>query len=483
MTKLKLSGGFTKLHKDLASLKKIKDKGEYIKNIVKKNELFHSPIINKLPEMIYYCRNDSNRTMEFVSKGCLYLTGYKPEDLILNNKISYEKIIYQEDRDMVRDKIKKAAGHSEQLHFEYRIITAENKIKWVSEVSQLLLPPFKNSQMLEGFIIDITGRKQSEESLKESEEFNKSILENSSSPILVINPDKSIRYVNHAFEKITGFSFKEIISPGKKTPYPQWIKGMESTYTEKLKYVMTKGTHPTVLPFINKSGQKFWVEITSKSVKSSQKSGYVLINFKDITEQKKAYDKLEKMFDNAITALGSTAEKREPYIFGHQKRVAALAVKIARELNLSDDKIKAIRTASLIHDIGKANIPLSILSKPGKLTKKEFEVIKTHPKIGYDIVKKIEFNYPIATFILQHHERVGGSGYPNGLKSKDMALESKIIGVADVAEAMSSNRPYRPALSKEKVCKEIQNNKGKLYDPEIVDICLKIITDKKFSFE
>ncbi|MFZ3106371.1 MAG: HD domain-containing phosphohydrolase [Candidatus Hydromicrobium sp.] len=483
MIKLKLSDEFTKLHEDLSSLKKIKDKRKYIENIVKKNELFHSPMINKLPEMVYYCRNDANRTMEFVSKGCFYLTGYKPEDLILNNKISYEKIIHQEDRNMVRGDVEKAVGHSKQFHLEYRIITAENKIKWVSEVGQLLLLPFKNLQMLEGFIIDITDRKQAEESLKENEEFNKSILENSPSPILIINPDKSIRYVNPALEKITGFSFKEIISLGKKTPYPWWIKGMESIYTEKLKYSMTKGIDTTELPFINKNGQKFWVEITSKPVKSNQKLEYVLINFINITEQKKAYDELEKTLNNTITTMASIAEKRDPFTAGHQRRVAALAVKIAQELNLSDNKIKAIKTAAFIHDIGKINIPLSILSKPGKLTDIEFEVVKTHPRAGYDIVKKIEFHYPIANFILQHHERVGGFGYPNGLKSKDITLEAKIIGVADVVEAMSSPRPYRPALGIEKVLEEIQNNKGKLYDPEIVEACLKIITDKKFSFE
>jgi putative nucleotidyltransferase with HDIG domain len=257
---------------------------------------------------------------------------------------------------------------------------------------------------------------------------------------------------------------------------------MESIYTEKLKYAIKKGIDTTKLQFINKNGKKFWVEITSKPVKSNRKLEYVLINFINITEQKKAYNELEKTLNNTITTMASIAETRDPFTAGHQKRVASLAVKIAQELNLSDNKIKAIKTAAFIHDIGKINIPLSILSKPGKLTDIEFKVIKTHPRAGYDIVKKIEFHYPIANFILQHHERVGGFGYPNGLKSKDITLEAKIIGVADVVEAMSSPRPYRPALGIEKVLEEIQNNKGKLYDPEIVEACLKIITDKKFSF-
>jgi len=332
-------------------------------------------------------------------------------------------------------------------------------------------------------IKDKTDRKQAEESLKENEKFNKSILENSPSPIMIINPDKSIRYVNPALEKITGFSFKEIISLGKNTPYPGWIKEIKSIYTKKLKYAMRKDIDPAELPFINKSGQKFWVEISSKPVKNNQQLEYVLVNFKDITEQKKAYNALEKTLNNTITTLVSIAEKREPFMAGHQKRVAALSVKIARELNLSNDKIKAIRTAAFIHDIGKINIPLSILSKPGKLTNKEFKMVKTHPRVGYDIVKKIEFNYPIAIFILQHHERLSGSGYPDGLKNKDITLGAKIIGVADVVEAMSSPRPYRPALGIEKVLEEIQNNKGRLYDPKIVEACLKIITDKKFSFK
>src|SRR3972149_8735221 len=201
----------TKLHEDLSKLEGKKDKDKHIKDIIRENQLFHSPMINELPGLVYCCRNDNNWTMEFVSKGCFQLTGYRPEDLILNNKISYEEIIYPEDRKTVRDDVEKAIKKSSQYHLKYRIITAENKIKWVSEIGQFLPLPDHDLQLLEGFITDITAGKQAEEKLRDSEEFNKSILNNSPNPIYVMNEDQSIKYVNPAFEKLTGFSSDEII--------------------------------------------------------------------------------------------------------------------------------------------------------------------------------------------------------------------------------------------------------------------------------
>ena len=471
----------TKLHEDLSRLEKIKDKDKYIKDIVRKNQLFHSPMINELPGMVYYCRNDSNWTMEFVSKGCFQLTGYRPEDLILNNKISYEELIYPEDRKIVRDDVKKAIKKLKQFHLEYRIITAENKIKWVSEVGKFLPLPYGNLQMLEGFIIDITAGKQVEEKLRDSEEFNKIILNNSPSPIYVMNQDKSMKYINPAFEKLTGFSSKEIIDG--KPPRPYWIKGMENIYHSNLGQALNKGIDKLELPFINKKGQKFWVEAALRPIRSKGEIKYFMGSFVDITERKKAYEELEKILNDTITTLATIVETRDPYTAGHQKRVTILAIKISKKLKLSDEKIKFIRTAAAIHDIGKINIPPSILSKPGKLTDIEFKLVRTHPQVGFDIIKKINFHYPIDRIILQHHEREDGSGYPSSLKSKDITLEAKIIGIADVVEAMSSHRPYRPALGIKMAIDEIRKNKGKLYNPKIAEACLKVITNKEFSFD
>ena len=211
---------------------------------------------------------------------------------------------------------------------------------------------------------------------------------------------------------------------------------------------------------------------------------------RDITERKRAeeklkesYQKLGKTTDDIISTLAKIVETRDPYTAGHQQRVSLLASAIAKEIGLPEDKVKGVKIASLIHDIGKINIPSEILSKPGKLTEEEFNLIKGHPKVGYDILKLIDFPWPIAEIVLQHHENIKGSGYPGGLKDDEIFLEAKIICVADVVEAMSSHRPYRPALGIDKALEEISQNKGILYDPEVVDICLKLFKEKSFKFE
>ena len=173
---------------------------------------------------------------------------------------------------------------------------------------------------------------------------------------------------------------------------------------------------------------------------------------------------------------------RDPYTAGHQRRVTKLACAIAKEIGLTKEQIEGLRVAAIIHDIGKINIASEILSKPGRLTKLEFEMIKTHPQTGYEILKEIEFPWPVAQIVLQHHERMNGSGYPQGLSGKDILIEARILGVADVVEAMASYRPYRPALGIDKALEEILNNKGVLYDPDVVDACLKVFTEKGFKF-
>jgi len=195
------------------------------------------------------------------------------------------------------------------------------------------------------------------------------------------------------------------------------------------------------------------------------------------------YQRLKKTMNATIDTMSRILEAKDPYTAGHQQRVSQLSVAIAKELNLSSDKIEGIRIASLIHDIGKIGLPTEILSKPSKLTDIEFSLIKGHSQIGYDILKSIDFLYPIANIVFQHHERLNGSGYPNYLRGDEILLEAKIIGVADVVEAMSSHRPYRPAKGIDAALEEISKNRGILYDPEVVDACLRLFKGKGFKFE
>ena len=201
------------------------------------------------------------------------------------------------------------------------------------------------------------------------------------------------------------------------------------------------------------------------------------------TKLQQSYQKLRKALEGTIQAMSLAVETRDPYTAGHQKRVTDLAVAIARELDLSADRIDGIRMAGLIHDIGKISVPAEILAKPGRISKNEFALIKDHPKVGYDILKKVEFPWPLAKIVMQHHERMNGSGYPQGLPGKYILLEARILAVADVVESIASFRPYRQTLGIQAALKEITEEKETLYDAQVVDACLNLFSEQKFSFE
>jgi len=200
-------------------------------------------------------------------------------------------------------------------------------------------------------------------------------------------------------------------------------------------------------------------------------------------QRRQAEERLKNTLDAAIETMSKIIEVKDPYTAGHQQRVSQLTTAISKELNFSPDKIEGIRIASLIHDIGKISVPTEILSKTTTLSDIEFSLIKGHSQAGSDILKAIDFSYPVANIVLQHHERLDGSGYPQGLKSDEILPEARIIGVADVVEAMSSHRPYRPSLGIDAALEEISQNRGILYDPEVVDICLRLFKEKGFKLE
>ena len=216
----------------------------------------------------------------------------------------------------------------------------------------------------------------------------------------------------------------------------------------------------------------------------------VMVEGIDITDHTSAeislqekLDKLEKTLNGSIQAMATIVEMRDPFTIGHQQRVASLSGAIAQQMGLAEEQAFGVIIASKIHDIGKVYVPMEILSKPGGLSDTERQIIKSHSAGGYDILKPIDFPWPVAQAIYQHHERLDGSGYPLGLRGADIILEARIIMVADVVEAMSSHRPYRPALSVESALTEITGNSGILYDAEVVDACVRLFREKAFSFD
>jgi len=210
---------------------------------------------------------------------------------------------------------------------------------------------------------------------------------------------------------------------------------------------------------------------------------------RDITGRKKAeaelrtaLDRLNSSLESTIDAIAMMSELRDPYTAGHQRRVTQLALAIAAELGIADERMYPLRVAGLLHDVGKIYVPSEILSKPGRLTYLEMELARAHAAAGYDIIAAIKFPWPIADMVVQHHERMDGSGYPAGIKGDEITLEARILAVADVTEAMMSHRPYRPSLGMDKALAEITANRGRLYDEKAVDACIKLLTEKEFKF-
>ncbi|MEW6666527.1 MAG: HD domain-containing phosphohydrolase [Thermodesulfobacteriota bacterium] len=193
--------------------------------------------------------------------------------------------------------------------------------------------------------------------------------------------------------------------------------------------------------------------------------------------------KLQETLDGVIQVVALTVESRDPYTAGHQRRVAELACAMAEKMGFSQDRVKGVRMAGLIHDLGKISVPAEILSRPARLSDMELALIKEHPQAGFDILNGIHFPWPIAEVVLHHHERLDGSGYPGGLKGDEIRLEARIMAVADVVEAMASHRPYRPALGIEAALDEIREKRGISYDPEPVDACLELFRTGRFEFK
>lgn len=230
-----------------------------------------------------------------------------------------------------------------------------------------------------------------------------------------------------------------------------------------------------------KDGSQFPAEISHSSWQEKEGEPFHSLILRDVTARKALEEQLRRNLEAFLRAVAKFVEARDPYTAGHQRRVGGLADAIAKHLNLDEKVCEGVHFGALIHDIGKISVPAEILSKPSRLSQAEYSLIKTHPSTGFEILDDIDFPWPVAEMVHQHHERLDGSGYPRGLSGDDIMLEAKIIAVADVVEAITSHRPYRPALGLEQAMEEIKVNRGKFYDPVVVDACIDVLSD--FSFD
>jgi PAS domain S-box-containing protein len=329
---------------------------------------------------------------------------------------------------------------------------------------------------------DITDRKRAEEALSNSEARLHTLVQ--TIPDLIWLKDKDGVYLscNTMFERFFGAKEADIVG---KTDYDFVDRKIAETFREHDNKAMAAGkttSNEEWITFADDGHRAFLDTIKTPMYDAWGTLSGVLGIGRDITDRR-SVDRIRKALGGTVQAIAVTVEARDPYTAGHQRRVADLARAIATEMNLPIDIIDGVRMAAVIHDLGKISVPAEILSKPTKLKKTEFDLIKEHSQSGYDILKDIDFPWPVARIVLEHHERMNGSGYPNGLKGDNILMESRIIAVADVVESMGSHRPYRPSLGIEAALEEIEKNRGTIYDNAVADACLRLFREKGYQLE
>ena len=368
--------------------------------------------------------------------------------------------------------------------FEFRIVSRDGGTKHVEASTSALSG--KEGRVM-GILRETTARRLANRSLQENEEKYRHVVERASDGIAIIQ-DRLFKYINPRAAEIGGFTLDELID----TPFSRYLAAEDIAALERAGQREPGAENSPVIfeaAVKRKDGTTTKVELSAGRISYQGKPASLVI-LRDVTDRRRTeeelsltLEKLRKAMGATIQAMSLTIETRDPYTAGHQKRVSDLARAIATEMKLSSEEIDAIRMAASIHDLGKISIPAEILSKPGKINEFEFRLIQNHPQIGYEILRTIEFPWPIAEIVLQHHERINGSGYPNGLRGEEIHIIARILAVADVVEAMVSHRPYRSALTLGEAIHEITKNRGILYDPDAVDACKRLFVEGRFAFK
>jgi PAS domain S-box-containing protein len=417
----------------------------------------------------------------YANRAAEEISGYTEKELC---GMHFWDIVHPDYRDMIKER-----GHNRQQGkvmpraYEFKIIAKNGLEKWVILTGNPIKYEDKPTAMIS--LTDITERKTIEAALMESEIKYRRIFESFEDLYYQTDEKGIIRVLSPSLYRLTGWSPDELIGKPVTDVYvsPNDQGGL-------LAEISPNGFLRDYEVFLKKKdGTQAYASLAASIFTDPDgRPCGIAGTLRDITERKQAeeerkqsFERLRKVLGATVQSISMTVEMKDPYTAGHQQRVSDLARAIATEMGLSADRRDFIRTASSIHDIGKISIPSEILSKPTKLTDLEFSLIKTHSQSGYDILKDIDFPWPVADVVLQHHERMNGSGYPQGLKGDDILLEARIMAVADVVEAIGSHRPYRPSLGIDFALEEISRNKGILYDTDVVDACLRLFREKGFK--
>jgi len=407
--------------------------------------------------------------------------GYDSQEEMINavTDIGHQLYVNPDERERLK-RILTEKGMA--IDFVAQVYRRDGSKFWISINAHTVKDEQGRILYYEGTNEDITDRIQAEEDLRLAEIKYRKIFEGVQDGIFRSTPEGAIIMANPAMARNLGYaSPEELIAELTDVASKLYVHPEDRRQILRLidQQGFVKGFE---VQQYRKDGSIIWMSLSFQAVRDEQ--GQILFYegmSQDITDRKLSMERLVKSLKATVQAMAVTVETRDPYTAGHQRRVAELAGAIAREMKLTGDQASGVCMASIIHDLGKISVPAEILSMPRKLTDIEFNLVKNHARSGFEILKDIDFPWPIAEIILQHHERMDGSGYPRGLKGDELLIEAKILTVADVVESMISYRPYRPALAIEEGLAEIEKNRGSLYDPQVVDACLRLFREKNFK--
>ena len=444
-------------------------------------------LINNIPAVVFKGYIDGS--VDFFDGKVEEMTGYPRRDFESRYR-KWTELVFEEDFEAVKQAFVHGLKTDRSYVREYRIRNRQENLIWIQERSQIVCDKNGSVQYVSGIFFDITERKQTEETLQEGERFLSSVFTSILDGISVIDLDYNIIQTNSTMEKWYAHALPLV---GKKC-YEAHHRRSEPCQPCPASLTMLTGEpHFESIPLKGVGGQSVgWADVHAFPwlSKTTGKMKGVIKYIRDITYRVEAQQSVEesvknlqKALNGTVKALANTMASKDPYTAGHQRRVVQLACALAQELGESPHDIEGMRVMGFLHDLGKIAIPGEILSKPSRLSEYEFNLIKIHPQAGFDILREIDFPWPVALAVLQHHERLDGSGYPHGLLGADIIMQARILAVADVVEAIASHRPYRPALGLDQAITEISQHQGVLYDATVVQACLRLLSEKAFTFQ
>lgn len=327
---------------------------------------------------------------------------------------------------------------------------------------------------------DVTERKFAEQRLERRETYFRALIENCNDVILVVDAGAMVKYESRGIERMLGYTPAERVGRSSlEHVHPDDAARVRAGYQRLLQ---GEAQHVAMeFRMRGKNGSWRTVEGIGSGTLDIDGEKVGVVNLHDVTERRHAEHRLLKGMEGAISAIAAAAELRDPYTAGHERRVADLAAAIGREMGLAEERVRGLHLAGVVHDIGTIHVPAEILVKPSRLSQLETAMVRTHCQAGHDVLRNVDFPWPIARIVLQHHEHVDGSGYPQGLKGEDILLEARILAVADVVEAMVSHRPYRPAATLDAALSEIVMSRGTRFDARAVDACLRLFRERNYT--